>query len=103
MTYDGIDGSDGPGGSDSSGGSDGIEWRLAEVAAGRADRDAVDRWAGRMLLDDERRWDETSLWALNLLYGIDLRHGPGEPYPYLHDEEQVGEWLAEYRRRRAQG
>ncbi|GAA2096662.1 hypothetical protein GCM10009759_26110 [Kitasatospora saccharophila] len=97
MTDDRTDGTDG------TDGVDGIEWRLAEVAAGRADRDAVDRWAGRLLLDDERDRDETSLWALNLLYGIDLRHGPGEPHPYLHDEEQVGEWLAEYRRRRRAG
>ncbi|GLW74084.1 hypothetical protein Kpho02_63820 [Kitasatospora phosalacinea] len=79
---------------------DGIERRLAAVADGSADRDAVDRWAGRQLLDDGREWDETSLWALNLLFGIDLRHGPGRPH--LHDEQQVGEWLAEYRRRRAE-
>ncbi|MFE1319784.1 hypothetical protein [Kitasatospora phosalacinea] len=77
---------------------DEIERRLAAVADGGADRDAVDRWACRQLLADGREWDETSRWALELLAGIDLRHGPGEPY--LHDEEQVGEWLAEYRRRR---
>ncbi|QKW23238.1 hypothetical protein HUT16_32850 [Kitasatospora sp. NA04385] len=79
-------------------GEDGIERRLAGVADGTADRDAVDRWAGRMLADDARERDETSWWALDLLHGIDLRHGPGEPY--LHDEEQVRGWLAEYRRRR---
>ncbi|MFB7950321.1 hypothetical protein ACFC6L_36065 [Kitasatospora phosalacinea] len=77
---------------------DEIERRLAAVADGSADRDAVDRWAGRQLSADGREWDEPSRWALELLFGIDLRHGPGEPY--LHDEEQVGEWLAEYRRRR---
>ncbi|BAJ32669.1 MULTISPECIES: hypothetical protein [Kitasatospora] len=80
---------------------DGIERRLAAVADGTADRDAVDRWAGELLRDDAREWDEVSVWALDLLHGIDLRPGPGEPY--LHDAEQVRGWLAEYRHRRAQG
>ncbi|MFF7993733.1 hypothetical protein ACFZDG_28585 [Kitasatospora xanthocidica] len=75
-----------------------IEWWLAAVADGRVSRDAADRWAGRWLLDDELRWDELSLWALGLLFGIDLPAGPGGPY--LHDEAQVREWLAEFRRRR---
>ncbi|WP_106970450.1 hypothetical protein [Kitasatospora phosalacinea] len=77
---------------------DGTGRRLAEVADGTADRDAVDRWAGRRLSDDARERDETSRWALELLHGIDLRHGPGEPY--LHDEQQVRGRPAEYRRRR---
>ncbi|MEU6238748.1 hypothetical protein [Kitasatospora sp. NPDC047058] len=76
-----------------------IERWFAAVAEGRVSRDAADRWAGRWFLDDELEWDEPSLWALGLLYGIDLRPGPGEPY--LHDDEQVREWLAELRRRRA--
>ncbi|MEO3826211.1 hypothetical protein [Actinomadura sp. B10D3] len=37
-------------------------------------------------------------WALDLLYGIDLRAGPGGPY--LHDDEQVQGWSEELRRRR---
>nr|BFD91410.1 hypothetical protein KitaXyl93_27700 [Kitasatospora sp. Xyl93] len=75
-----------------------IERWFEAVADGRASRDEADRWAARWFLDDDLRWDEVSLWALDLLHGIDLRAGPGGPY--LHDEGQVREWLAELRRRR---
>ncbi|MFB7668857.1 hypothetical protein ACFC1R_33870 [Kitasatospora sp. NPDC056138] len=44
-------------------------------------------------------WDDLSLWALERLHGVDLRPGPEEPY--LHNDEQVREWLEELRRRRA--
>ncbi|MBD0692512.1 hypothetical protein [Streptomyces sp. CBMA123] len=80
-------------------GLDEIEWWFTAVAEGRVERDAADRWAGRWLLDDGLEWDEVSRWALGLLYGIDLATGPGGPY--LHDDEQVREWLGELRRRRA--
>ncbi|KDN81210.1 hypothetical protein [Kitasatospora cheerisanensis] len=70
---------------------------LDAVADGRADRDAADRWAGRWLLDDALEWDEVSRRGLELLYGIDLRSGAGEPY--LHDAEQVRGWAAELRAR----
>ncbi|MFD8751486.1 hypothetical protein ACFV0O_10990 [Kitasatospora sp. NPDC059577] len=97
MSGDGT-GADAPGGAGQPG-PDEIEWWFAAVADGRVSRDAADRWAGRWYLDDELHWDEPSLRALSRLYGIDLRSGPGEPY--LHDEAQVREWLAEFRRRRA--
>ncbi|MFJ8625727.1 hypothetical protein ACIRD3_23150 [Kitasatospora sp. NPDC093550] len=79
-------------------GLDEIEHWFIAVADGRVSRDEADRWAGRWFLDDGLRWDELSRWALQLLYGIDLPAGPGGSY--LHDEEQVREWLAEFRRRR---
>ncbi|MFJ5230854.1 hypothetical protein ACIQBJ_13285 [Kitasatospora sp. NPDC088391] len=75
-------------------------WLLA-VAEGRADRDAADRWAERWVCDDGLRWGERESWALMKLLGIDLRHGPDGPY--LHSEEQVREWVAEFRRRGAAG
>lgn len=78
---------------------DEIERWFAVVAEGRVSRDEADRWAGRWLLDDDLGWDELSLRALGLLYGIDLPVGPEGPY--LHDDEQVREWLGELRRRRA--
>ncbi|MFD0854119.1 hypothetical protein ACFQ07_17920 [Actinomadura adrarensis] len=78
---------------------DEIEAWFSAVAEGRVSRDAADRWAGRWYAADDLDWDETSLWALRLLCGIDLRRGPGEPY--LHDGEQVREWLDELRRRRS--
>ncbi|WP_051830828.1 MULTISPECIES: hypothetical protein [Streptomyces] len=77
---------------------DEIERWFAAVADGRVSREEADRWAGRWLLDDELGWDELSLWALGLLYGIDLPVAPGGPY--LHGEAQVREWLAQLRRRR---
>ncbi|MET8625438.1 hypothetical protein ABZW30_17100 [Kitasatospora sp. NPDC004669] len=78
---------------------DEIERLFAAVAEGRVSRDEADRWAGRRLLDDELEWDDLSLWALGLLHGIDLPAGPEGPY--LHDDEQVREWLGELRRRGA--
>ncbi|WP_369805817.1 LppA family lipoprotein [Amycolatopsis sp. M39] len=40
-------------------------------------RDAVDRWAGRWLTDESLLWEALDWWALDLVHGIDLRHGPG--------------------------
>jgi hypothetical protein len=59
---------------------DEIEAHFVALLDGRMSRDAVDRWAGRWLTDDCLSWDELNLWALNLLYGIDLRHGPDGDY-----------------------
>jgi len=78
---------------------DEIEACFAALVEGRMSRDAADRWAGRWVVDDTLERDELSWWALRLLYGIDLRHGPEEPYP--NDDEQVRGWLEEFRRRRA--
>lgn len=80
-------------------GLDEIEARFAALLDGRMTRDAVDRWAGRWLTDDGLSWDELSLWALDLLCGIDLPRGLDGGY--LHDDSQIREWLAELRRRRA--
>ncbi|WP_246079754.1 hypothetical protein [Nonomuraea mesophila] len=41
-------------------------------------------------MDDDLVW-----WALQLLHGIDLRHGPDDDH--LHTDEQVAEWLEEFR------
>ncbi|MEV7074426.1 hypothetical protein [Streptomyces sp. NPDC093990] len=78
---------------------DAIEACFAAVVEGRVSRDAADRWAERWVVDDTLDWDELSWWALGLLYGIDLRVGPEEPY--VHDDAQVRGWLEELRRRRA--
>lgn len=77
---------------------DDIEERLAAVVAGQMSRDAADRWAGRWVTDDELEWDDLEWWALNKLFGIDLPAGPDQGY--LHDDEQVHEWLQELRNRR---
>ncbi|MGK5737860.1 hypothetical protein [Micromonospora sp. URMC 103] len=76
-----------------------IEERLAAVAEGRISRDDADRWAARWVTDSGLHWDDLRWWALNRLFGIDLPAEPGNGY--LHDDEQVREWLQELRRRRA--
>ncbi|MFI9310618.1 hypothetical protein [Streptomyces triculaminicus] len=75
-----------------------IEDRFVAIVEGRLTRDEVDRWAGRWVTDDGLDWDDVSWWALSLLHGIDLP--AGESGGYLHDDEQVSEWLAELRKRR---
>ncbi len=50
-------------------------------------------------MEDRIVWDDLSWWALNCLYGIDLPASGGGAY--LHDDEQVRQWLAELRKRRA--
>ncbi|GAB3914411.1 hypothetical protein ACFQ1S_00685 [Kibdelosporangium lantanae] len=77
---------------------DEIEAHFVALLDGRLSRDAVDRWARRWVANDDLTWDEVSWWALGLLYGIDLRHGPHEDY--LHDEGQIRDWLTELRARR---
>ncbi|WP_329069104.1 hypothetical protein [Amycolatopsis sp. NBC_01480] len=76
-----------------------IEAHFAALLDGRITRDTADRWAARWLTDDSLSWDDLSLWALDLLHGIDLRDGPDGNY--LHDDSQVRTWLVELRSRRA--
>ncbi|MGW7662972.1 hypothetical protein [Streptomyces sp. NPDC054756] len=78
---------------------DEIEDRFVELAAGRLLRDEADRWAAKWVTQDRIVWDDLSWWALNRLHGIDLPAGADGGY--LHDDEQVREWLAELRKRRA--
>jgi hypothetical protein len=65
-----------------------IEARFDAILACTQSRDEVDRWALQTMTDhvDVDVADEM-WWALNTLAGIDLRHGPDEPY--LQDYEQV--------------
>ncbi|NBE82987.1 hypothetical protein [Micromonospora rubida] len=75
-----------------------LEARFAAILSGRQSHDEVDRWATRTMLDLEGiEVDEAVSWALGILAGIDLRHGPDEPY--LHDGAQVRGWLTEFRER----
>lgn len=76
-----------------------MEARFAAVLSGSQSRDEVDRWATRTMRDLEGvEVGEAVWWALGVLAGIDLRHGPDEPY--LHDDAQVRGWLTEFRERR---
>lgn len=75
-----------------------VDEQFVALLAGSRSRDEVDRWAAYWVAADETEVeDEHVWWALKLLYGIDLRHGPDEPY--LHDDEQVAGWLQTFRRR----
>ncbi|MFK0011373.1 hypothetical protein [Streptomyces sp. NPDC091027] len=77
---------------------DEIEECFVALVDGRLTRDEADRWAARWVAEDGLGWDEVSWWALGLLHGIDL---PADSAGnYLHDDEQVAEWLAELRTRR---
>ncbi|MGV9777870.1 hypothetical protein [Streptosporangium sp. NPDC003464] len=79
-------------------GLDEIEQCFIAVLDGRMSRDEADRWAWRWGADDDLVWDDVAWWALSRLHGIDLRNGPNEDF--LHDDEQVRQWLEELRRRR---
>lgn len=79
-------------------GIDEIEAYLLAVLEGRLSRDQADRWATRWFTDDTLDWPDLELWALVLLCGIDLRHGPGGDF--LHSDEQLWKWLEELRHRR---
>ncbi|MFI5546073.1 hypothetical protein ACIA6E_20125 [Streptomyces sp. NPDC051815] len=77
---------------------DEIEECFVAVVDGRLTRDEADRWAWRWVAEDGLDWDDVSWWALGLLHGIDLpADADGN---YLHEDEQVAEWLAELRTRR---
>lgn len=78
-----------------------VEARFVALLSGAESRDAVDRWAARHVRSDVVVGDDAVRWALDVLHGIDLRHGPAGPD--LHDDTQVAEWLREFRERCASG
>jgi hypothetical protein len=79
-----------------------VERHFIGLLDGSLERDGVDRWAAQWVAaGDPEVEDPVVWWALKILFGIDLRHGPDEPD--LHDEEQIAEWLAEFRSRCAIG
>jgi len=67
--------------------------------AGTRTRDEADRWASEWHggPDDDAVTDEVVWWALGLLHGVDITAGPTGPL--LHDDDQLREWLVEFRRR----
>ncbi|MFI5591373.1 hypothetical protein ACIA5G_40420 [Amycolatopsis sp. NPDC051758] len=78
-----------------------IEAWFDDVLSGRVSRDAADRWAAQWISDDfacRVELDEDQLWALELLCGIDLTHGPGAGL--LFSEEQVRGWRDQVRAHR---
>ena len=75
-----------------------VEDKFEALLNGSATRDEVDRWAAQWVaavdagIEDDAVW-----WGLSKLAGIDLRHGEG--MPYLHDEDQIAEWLDDFKGR----
>ncbi|MFI6098690.1 hypothetical protein ACIA8G_24295 [Lentzea sp. NPDC051213] len=80
--------STGPSGAD-------VELQFVRLLKGEASRDEVDRWAATQMADDVDIADDAVTTAVTRLHGVDLRHGPD--MPYLHDDEQIAEWLADFR------
>jgi hypothetical protein len=69
------------------------------LLAGTRTRDEADGWAAGWhegptdaAVDDEVVW-----WALDLLHGIDMPAGPDGSF--MHDDDQLRQWLAEFRSR----
>jgi hypothetical protein len=75
-----------------------VEAQLDGILNGSVTRDQADRWAAQWICADGPAVDDDLVWwALLLLHGIDLCSGSDSDY--LHSEEQVAEWLAEFRTR----
>ncbi|MFE9746141.1 hypothetical protein ACFYOT_14645 [Saccharothrix saharensis] len=72
-----------------------VERQFERLLSGAASRDEVDQWAGRYFAEDVDVADPVVWSALGRLHGIDLPDGPGGEY--LHDLDQVTEWLSELR------
>ncbi|MGA4995125.1 hypothetical protein [Nonomuraea bangladeshensis] len=73
-----------------------VEAQLDGILNGSVTRDHADRWAAQWVCADSPAVDDDLVWwALLLLHGIDLRPGPDDDY--LHSDEQVAEWLEEFR------
>ncbi|MGW1728926.1 hypothetical protein ACWCQK_39455 [Streptomyces sp. NPDC002306] len=77
---------------------DEIEENFVALIQGHLSREEADHWAARWVADEGLHWDDISWWALSLLHGVDLPADKGGAY--LHDDEQLGAWLAELRTRR---
>jgi hypothetical protein len=76
-----------------------VEGWLVALVMGSRSRDEADRWAAQWFNDVDVAvvGDDVVWWALGLLHGIDMpvdRDGT-----FLHDDEQVRQWLVEFRGR----
>ncbi|MBO4207189.1 hypothetical protein [Micromonospora echinofusca] len=78
---------------------DEVDAWFTAVLTGARTRDEADRWAAQWHGGpaDDAVTDEAVWWALDLLHGIDLSTGPDGGF--LHDDDQMRQWLDEFRRR----
>ncbi|KJK53115.1 hypothetical protein UK23_01855 [Lentzea aerocolonigenes] len=72
-----------------------VESQFVRLLSGETSRDEVDRWAAAQLTGDVSITDVAVRTAIERLHGVDLRHGPN--LPYLHSDEQVTDWLTDFR------
>ena len=73
-----------------------VERMFEELLAGRLSREEADRWAAHWVCAPVPPQMHPVIWrALTRLFGCDLRHASGADY--LHDDEQIAQWLAEFR------
>ena len=72
---------------------DEVELQFVRLLKGEASRDEVDRWAAAQMAYDIG--DDAVRTAVERLHGVDLRHGPG--LAHLHSDEQIAEWLTDFR------
>ena len=76
-----------------------VERCFVELLDGTASREEVDTWAWQWWQDETPIEDDLVWWALDLLAGVAERHG--RDLPYIHPDEQIAEWLDEFRARDA--
>jgi hypothetical protein len=75
-----------------------IENKYEEIISGHCSRENADAWAGQWVYSSKPPEMAPAIWeALKLLAGCDLRHGKNEEY--LHSNEQIAEWLRDFRRK----
>jgi hypothetical protein len=74
-----------------------VEGRLRGVVDGSLSRDEADRWAMQWVAADDSQVEDPVVWhgLSRMLAGIDM---PGAAGAFLHDDAQVAEWLAAFRR-----
>ena len=67
---------------------------FAAVLDGSMTRADASGWARPWVGAADPSIDDRAVWrALTLLGGVDLRHGPDEPY--LYDDEQIEGWRSD--------
>jgi hypothetical protein len=72
-----------------------VEAQIVGVISGQIAREEADRWAAQWVVADTEIEDRAVWEALTRLHGVDLTHGPDRPF--LHDDEQLKEWLEDLR------
>jgi hypothetical protein len=72
-----------------------VEAQIVGVISGQVSRSQADRWAAQWVKDGTNVEDPAVWKALTRLHGVDLTHG--RDGPFLHDDEQLKEWLRDLR------